>query len=48
VHFGLGNESTVSRLEVRWANGASAVYSIERVDTRVTIDQATGAVAYIR
>ena len=46
VHFGLGKDSVVSRLQVRWANGTAVVYPIDRVDVRVTIDQAAGAVTY--
>jgi hypothetical protein len=46
VHFGLGKELSVSRLEVRWANGAAATYPIDRVDASVTIDQASGVVTY--
>jgi len=46
VHVGLGRETAVTRLEVRWAGGLTATYAIDRVDTLVTIDQHTGAVAY--
>ena len=46
VHFGLGKRTAVSRVEVRWANGPSVVYAVERVDAILTIDQATGAVTY--
>jgi hypothetical protein len=46
VHFGLGKQSSVSRVEVRWANGASVEYKIDRVDAIVTIDQASGSVTY--
>ena len=46
VHFGLGRETTVSKLEVRWAIGPRVIYPIDRVDTFVTIDQATGHVQY--
>ena len=48
VHFGLGTRTAVSRVEVRWANGPSVVYAVDRVDAIVTIDQATGAVSYQR
>jgi hypothetical protein len=48
LHFGLGAQSGVSRLEVRWANGQATDYKIERVDTIVTIDQATGSVTYAK
>jgi enediyne biosynthesis protein E4 len=46
VHFGLGKQSAVSRVEIRWANGASVEYRIDRVDAIVTIDQASGSVTY--
>jgi hypothetical protein len=51
VHFGLGRETTVSKLEVRWANGANGetvTYAIDRVDAIVSIDQKTGAVTYAK
>ena len=48
VHFGLGRETTVGKLEVRWAGGDTAVYAIERVDAIVTIDQKSGSVVYGR
>jgi enediyne biosynthesis protein E4 len=46
VHFGLGTATRVSQLRVRWANGPTVTYPIERIDARVVIDQATGAVSY--
>jgi len=46
VHFGLGGQSSVSRVEVRWANGVTVDYRIDRVDAIVTIDQASGSVTY--
>jgi hypothetical protein len=46
VHFGLGAETAISRLEVRWANGATLSYPVNRVDAVVTIDQASGTVTY--
>jgi len=48
AHFGLGKQTAVSRLEVRWANGPTAVYAIDRIDAIVTIEQATGVVSYGR
>ena len=48
VHFGLGRETTVAKLEVRWAGGDTAVYAIDRVDAIVTIDQKSGTVTYGR
>jgi hypothetical protein len=46
VHLGLGDATTIEKFEVRWANGPTVVYSIPRVDTIVTIDQARGTVEY--
>ncbi|MGH9371704.1 MAG: CRTAC1 family protein, partial [Vicinamibacterales bacterium] len=48
VHFGLGTHTAVSRVEVRWANGRSVDYRVERVDAIATIDQATGSVSYVK
>ena len=44
LHFGLGPHEAVSRVEVRWANGPTVEYKIDRVDRIVTIDQVTGRV----
>jgi enediyne biosynthesis protein E4 len=46
VHVGLGDASAVEKLEVRWANGPTVAYAITRIDSLVTIDQATGALTY--
>jgi hypothetical protein len=48
VHVGLGRQTTVSKLEVRWAGGNTASYVIDRVDSLVTIDQKSGKVSYGR
>jgi hypothetical protein len=45
VHFGLGAATTVDRLEVRWANGATVSYDVPGVDRLIVIDQAHGVVA---
>ena len=45
VHVGLGRETVVTALEVRWANGPTTRYAIPKVDAAYTIDQKTGAVA---
>jgi enediyne biosynthesis protein E4 len=44
VHVGLGAATTVSSLQVRWANGPTVSYPVEHIDTIITIDQASGAV----
>jgi enediyne biosynthesis protein E4 len=41
VHFGLGAATSISAVEVRWANGATLRYPPPRIDSIVTIDQAT-------
>jgi len=46
VHFGLGRETAISKLDVQWANGDIVAYPIERIDTQVTIDQRSGRVVY--
>jgi hypothetical protein len=46
VHFGLGAATSVSSLEVRWANGPTVRYDVNRVDAFVTIDQASGGLIY--
>lgn len=48
VHVGLGTSAAVSKVEVRWANGEPVTYQVDRVDTFVTIEQATGTVRYAR
>ena len=45
VHVGLGRETAVTALEVRWANGPTTRYAIPKVDAAYTIDQKTGVVA---
>ena len=47
IHVGLGRETAVTAVEVRWANGPAAAYAIPRVDAAYTIDQKTGAVAAV-
>ncbi len=42
VHFGLGNATEVTSLEVRWANGSTVKYTVPRIDAIVTIDQVSG------
>ena len=48
VHIGLGSQTTVSKLEVRWAGGQAVSYPIDRVDAIITIDQRSGRVSYGR
>jgi hypothetical protein len=46
LHVGLGSAEKVEAIEVRWAGGARGTYHVDRVDTQVTIDQASGSVTY--
>jgi hypothetical protein len=46
VHFGLGPDTAVRSLIVRWAGGDARTYAIDRVDAVATIDQKSGAVTY--
>lgn len=47
VHFGLGADTNVQSLIVRWAGGEARSYAVDRVDAVVTIDQQSGAVTYL-
>ena len=42
VHFGLGNATEVTSLEVRWANGSAVKYTRPADRCDVTIDQVNG------
>jgi enediyne biosynthesis protein E4 len=44
VHIGLGRETMVTAVDVRWANGPTVRYQVPRVDAAYTIDQKTGTV----
>ena len=44
VHVGLGRDTAVALVEVRWANGPTVRYAVPRVDAAYAIDQRTGAV----
>jgi hypothetical protein len=46
IHVGLGRETAVTKLDVRWAGGSAESYRIDRVDAFVTIDQQSGRVSY--
>jgi hypothetical protein len=46
VHFGLGGHAAGATLEVRWAGADTARYEVDRADTLVTIEQATGKITY--
>ncbi|MPZ18303.1 MAG: CRTAC1 family protein [Luteitalea sp.] len=45
VHFGLGAATTISRIEVRWANGPAETYPGPSVDSLVVVDQARGVLS---
>ena len=42
VHFGLGKEEAVDRLEIRWSNGNTEEVKIPKVDRAYTITQGKG------
>jgi enediyne biosynthesis protein E4 len=44
VHVGLGNATSVSKLEVRWANAQTVSYPVKGVNRVIVIDQARGVV----
>jgi enediyne biosynthesis protein E4 len=44
IHVGLGRDTAVAAVEVRWANGPTVRYTVPRVDAAYAIDQRTGAV----
>ncbi len=39
LHFGLGSAMKVDKLEIRWADGSTEVFSVPAVDTVMTITQ---------
>jgi hypothetical protein len=47
IHVGLGRDTAVTAVEVRWANGPARRYTVPQVDAAYTIDQKTGAVAVV-
>lgn len=47
IHFGLGDETSVKRLEVRWPSGTEQVLADLPADHLVTIDEALGVVSII-
>ncbi len=48
IHVGLGRETVVTALEIRWAGGPTTRYAVPNVDAAYAIDQKTGIVAAIR
>lgn len=39
IHIGLGDASKIDKLEVIWANGQTEIIPIEKLDTKITIEQ---------
>lgn len=42
LHFGLGSSAEVSRIEIRWPNGNSEVFSGVKTDRFVTLTEGQG------
>ncbi len=39
IHIGLGNAAKIDKLEVVWANGQTEVFPVEKIDTRIILEQ---------
>jgi len=44
IHVGLGAAVKIDRLQVRWPNGASEEFAVDKIDTLVTLKQGSGIV----
>ena len=47
LHYGLGENTTVDKVEVRWSDGAKEIYSLPGVDRYYTIEEGKGLVASV-
>ena len=45
MHFGLGEGTTVDKVEIRWPDGAKETYSLPSVDRYFAIEEGQGLVA---
>jgi hypothetical protein len=43
LHFGLGNSTSIDRLEVRWPNGQTETFPISSVNSLITLKQGPSA-----
>ena len=44
VHFGLGESTTVDKVEIRWPDGAKETYTLPSVDRYFAIEEGKGLV----
>jgi hypothetical protein len=44
VHFGLGESTTVEKVEIRWPDGAKETYTLPSVDRYFAIEEGKGLV----
>jgi hypothetical protein len=44
IHIGLGENAKISSLEVVWSNGQREKFSIDKINTRITLKQNAGVV----
>lgn len=44
MHFGLGESTTVDKVEIRWPDGAKETYSLPGVDRYFAIEEGKGLV----
>jgi hypothetical protein len=44
VHFGLGESTTVDKVEIRWPDGAKETYTLPGVDRYFAIEEGKGLV----
>lgn len=47
VHFGLGNATSVDKVEIRWPDGVKATYQLPAVDRYYAIEEGKGIVASV-
>jgi hypothetical protein len=47
LHYGLGENTTVDKVEIRWSDGAKEIYSLPGVDRYYTIEEGKGLVASV-
>jgi hypothetical protein len=44
IHFGLGDATTVDKVEIRWPDGAKQTYTLPAVDRYFSIEEGKGLV----
>jgi hypothetical protein len=43
LHSGLGDAPKIDKLEVRWPNGQKETFTVDKINTLVTLKQGTGS-----